>query len=98
MHVYAFDLKTDKAQRINGVESVSECIKLCKMEPDCKAFSYATKYAKNSYIRKACWLKLGYLIAKEQSKPDPEIVSGLVPCTKHPDMPQNAIKYESPQI
>ena len=95
-HVYAYDLKTDKARRINHINSLSDCIKECKKESKCKAFTYATRKAQNRFNRRACWLKLGSIEAKGYSV-DPEVVSGMIDCTKHPDVPKDAQRYEGPQ-
>lgn len=95
-HVYAYDIKTNEARKIRQIDSLSDCIKECKKESKCKAFTYATKKAQNRFLRKTCWLKLGTIEAKEHSV-DEEIVSGMINCAKHPDLPEDAIRYDGPQ-
>ena len=97
MHIYAVTLKTDDPVRLNNIESVSACIQECKKVSECKAFTYATKNA-DSGIAKACWLKLGNVVAEAQPEANPTVFSGMIDCTKHPDMPANAIRYDGPQI
>ena len=94
--VYAYDIKTNKARKIRQIDSLSDCIKECKKESKCKAFTYATDKAHNRFLRETCWLKLGTIEAKGYSV-DKEIVSGMIDCAKHPDIPEDAIRFNGPQ-